>query len=252
MGLEIKRYRMHYEIFGDSGGEPLLWLHGWSGSGSDWKHIFKDPLPGFRLIGPDARGHGASTGFNGSHSFGESARDMFALMDYLGIERLKAIGLSGGGITLLHMAMQQPERIESMIVISAPPYFPEQARAIQRQFAFEALPEMEQAAMRQRSKGGQEQIDWLIQQTHAMADVTGDVQFTADVLSKITARTLIVFGDTDPLYPVQLANELHAGIPRSSLWIVPKGGHGPVFGPNAAPFAKRAIAFFGGDQPEQA
>ena len=85
MEFEVKGYRMHYEIFGDSCGEALLWLHGWSGSGSDWKYIFNDPPPGFRLIGPDARGNGASTGFNGSHSFEESASDMFALLDSLGM-----------------------------------------------------------------------------------------------------------------------------------------------------------------------
>lgn len=242
---------MHYEIFGDPAGEPLLWLHGWSGSGADWKHIFKELPTGFRLIAPDARGNGASTGFNGAYSFRESARDMFVLLDHLGVEHLKAIGLSGGGITLLHMATQQPERIKAMLAISAPPYFPEEARLIQRNFSFEALPDAEQTAMRQRSKGGQNQIDWLMEQTHAMAETTDDVRFTPDLLGKITARTLIVFGDADPLYPVQLAHQLHEVIPRSWLWIVPNGGHGPVFGPHAAQFADRAIAFLRGTSQER-
>ena len=133
MDFDGDGYRIHYGLFGDPAGEPLLWLHGWSGTGEDWKYIFKDPPTGFRLIGPDARGNGASTGFEGTHSFRQSARDTFALLDHLGVRQVKVIGLSGGGITLLHMATQQPERIDAMIAISAPPYFPEQARAIQRQ-----------------------------------------------------------------------------------------------------------------------
>src|SRR5205814_3608026 len=178
MDFDGNGYRMHYGLFGDPAGEPLLWLHGWSGTGEDWKYIFKDPPTGFRLIGPDARGNGASTGFEGTHSFKQSARDTFVLLDHLGVRRVKTIGLSGGGITLLHMATQQPERIDAMIAISAPPYFPERARAIQRQFSFASLTEAEQTAMRERSKGGEKQIEWLTEQTRAMAATTDDVQFT--------------------------------------------------------------------------
>ena len=145
------------------------------------------------------------------------------------------------------MAIQQPERIDAMIAISAPPYFPEQARAIQRQFSFASLPEVEQTAMRERSKGGEKQIEWLMEQTRAMASTTDDVQFTPALLGTITARTLIAFGDSDPLYPLQLALELRQSIPRSALWVVPNAGHGPVFGPNAARFVETATAFLRGD-----
>jgi pimeloyl-ACP methyl ester carboxylesterase len=243
MDFEINGYRMHYELYGDPSGEPLLWLHGWSGTGNDWKYILKEPPTGFQLIGPDIRGNGASTGFEGTHSFRQSASDTFALLDHLGIRRAKAIGLSGGGITLLHMATQQPDRIGAMIVISAPPYFPEQARAIQRQFSFDALSESEKTAMSERSKGGQNQIDWLMAQTRLMADTYDDVNFTPPILETISARTLIVFGDADPLYPVRLACELRDSIPRAALWIVPNGGHGPVFGSNASAFAEIASEF---------
>ena len=251
MDFEINGYRMHYELFGDPSGEPLLWLHGWSGTGQDWKYIFKEPPGGFHLIGPDIRGNGASAGFAGTHSFRQSASDMFALLDHLGIRRVKAIGLSGGGITSLHMATQQPDRIEAMVVISAPPYFPEQARTIQRQFSFDWLSETEKTALRERSKGGQEQIDWLMAQTRLMADTYDDVNFTPQLLETITARTLIVFGDADPLYPVRLALELRESIPRAALWIVPNGGHGPVFGSNANSFAETASGFLRGDWPQK-
>src|SRR5690348_8084486 len=113
MDFEVNGYRMHYELYGDASREPVTWLHGRRGSGQDWKYIFVNgPPAGFRLIGPDIRGNGASTGFAGIHSFRQSARDMFELLDHLGIPRIKAIGLSGGGVILLHMATQQPDRIE--------------------------------------------------------------------------------------------------------------------------------------------
>lgn len=246
MDFEVDDYRMHFDLSGDPAGEPLLWLSGWTGTGADWKYIFGNPPAGYRIIGPDLRGNGASTGFDGAHSFAQSARDVFALLDHLNIGRVKAIGLSGGGIVLLHMATQQPERIDAMVAISAPPYFPGEARAIQRQFSFASMSEGEQAAMRDRCKGGQAQIDWLMQQAQAMAASYDDPNFTPQLLGTIAARTLIVFGDRDPLYPVRLALELREAIPRSTLWVVPGGGHGPVFGPHAARFDETATAFLAG------
>jgi pimeloyl-ACP methyl ester carboxylesterase len=49
------------------------------------------------------------------------------------------------------------------------------------------------------------------------------------------------------MYPVSLAFELHAAIPRSFLWVVPNGGHGPIFGPHAPAFVATATAFLRGD-----
>jgi pimeloyl-ACP methyl ester carboxylesterase len=70
------------------------------------------------------------------------------------------------------------------------------------------------------------------------------MNFTPSSLSKITAPTLIVYGDRDPLYPVEMAVEMYRAIPRSALWVVPNGGHGPVFFGDAARFAQTALSFF--------
>jgi len=78
------------------------------------------------------------------------------------------------------------------------------------------------------------------------ADSYDDVNFTPPYLSTITADTLIVFGDRDPLYPVSIAMELHRAIPRSFLFVVPNGPHGPIFGDLAPPFVATATAFLRG------
>jgi pimeloyl-ACP methyl ester carboxylesterase len=51
-----------------------------------------------------------------------------------------------------------------------------------------------------------------------------------------------VHGDRDPYYPVELAIELFRGIPRSALWIIPYGAHGPIFGTLAPAFVSNALA----------
>jgi pimeloyl-ACP methyl ester carboxylesterase len=243
--IDINGISLYWDTTGD--GEPLLWLHGGMGCGADWTYIFKEPPPGYRLIAPDLRGHGATANPSGVFTFRQCALDVRALLRHLQIDRIKAIGLSGGGIVLLHLATIDPSLVASMVVISAPPYFPEQARVLQRAFSPAMLGEAEMARMRARHKHGEAQIAQLFAIVHAMGDTYDDVNFTPPLLSTITAETLIVFGDRDPLYPVSLATDLRHAIPRSYLWVVPNGGHGPVFGSDAPRFVETSLAFLRGD-----
>ena len=224
-------------------GAPLLLLHGFTGSGDDWSHVFAKPLPGYRVIAPDLRGHGRSTNPSGTFTFAAVARDMFALLDQLGVERVKAIGMSAGANTLLHMATQQPSRIEAMIHISGTPLFPDEARAIMRTMTEEGRSEAEWAEMRGRHHHGDDQIRALWRHAREFADDRDDMNFDASSLARITARTLIVHGDRDPLYPVELAVELFRAIPNAALNVVPNGGHGPIFGEQAPPFVQTATSF---------
>jgi pimeloyl-ACP methyl ester carboxylesterase len=103
------------------------------------------------------------------------------------------------------------------------------------------LPEAERARMRARHRRDG-QLDTLFSQVRAMPE-GDDPNFTPDRLMTISAPTLIVFGDRDPLYPVSIAFELYQAIPNAALWVVPNAGHGPVFGPHAARFADTALSF---------
>ncbi len=238
-GLEL-----HWEATGE--GEPLVFLHGMMGCGADWRHLFSQPPEGFRIVAPDLRGHGATADPAGEFTFRQCAQDVLALLGELGLSRVRAIGISGGGIALLHAATLAPDAIASMVVVSAPPYFPAEARAVQRQVSEAAVGEAELARLRAVHTHGDAQIRQLFATVRGLADSHDDVSFTPPSLARITADTLIVFGDRDFLYPVSLAFELHRSIPRSRLWVVPNGGHAPVFGEAAAPFAATALAFLRG------
>ena len=237
---DVNGVRLFYRDHGT--GEPLLLLHGFTGSGEDWAHVFSSPPPN-RVITPDLRGHGRSTNPSGSFRFADVARDIFALLDHLGIDRIKAIGMSAGANTLLHMATQQPDRVSAFVHVSGTPRFPDEARAIMRTMTEESRSAEEWAAMRQRHHLGDDQIRALWRHAREFADDHRDMNFDRETLRAITARTLIVHGDRDPLYPVELAVELLRGIPQASLWVVPGGGHGPIFGDQAAPFVQTATAF---------
>jgi pimeloyl-ACP methyl ester carboxylesterase len=82
----------------------------------------------------------------------------------------------------------------------------------------------------------------LWQQCRALKDSYDDMNFTPTDLARISASTLIVYGDRDPLYPVEMAVQMYRAIPKSALWIVPGGGHGPIFLDATPPFVHAALA----------
>src|SRR5260370_20544096 len=125
------------------------------------------------------------------------------------------------------MAALQLERSRMMVLVSATRYFPAQARPIMRQYA-NGVSEKQWEILRRRHPGGDTQIRALLASTEAFADSYDDMSFTPPHLSTIQARTLIVQGDRDPLYPVELSVEMAKAVPQSSLWIVPGSGPGPA------------------------
>ncbi len=239
---EIHGAHLRYEVRGS--GEPLLLLHGMGGCGGDWEHAGRDLLAKeYQLIIPDARGHGRSTNPGGGFRHSQLAMDALALLDHLGVPRCKAIGMSMGGNTLLHLATEAPDRVSAMVLVSATMSFPEQARAIMRQVVIEAPPPAEWERMRKIHVHGDEQILAIWQAQRDLGDSHDDMAFAMDDLSHIQARTLIVYGDRDPLYPVEMAVHMYRGIHGAALWVIPGGGHGPIFTTAAPLFAKTALDF---------
>jgi pimeloyl-ACP methyl ester carboxylesterase len=170
---------------------------------------------------------------------------VFLLLETLGIDRFSAMGMSSGGMALLHMATSQPKRIDSMVLISATSHFPDQARAIMRRASFGTMPQEVQEMYRECAKRGDEQIRQLIAQFNALHDNHDDMNFTPQSLSTIAARTLVVHGDRDNFFPVEIPLGLCRSIPNAALWIVPGGDHVPIYD-SAVPFTSTALRFLDG------
>jgi pimeloyl-ACP methyl ester carboxylesterase len=167
----LKVYGIEWFFESKVDGEPLLLLHGMTGSHEDWEYAGRQEfLCKYRLITHDARGHGRSTNPEKTITHRQCAHDTLALLDHLGIQRCRAIGVSMDGNILLHMATLQSERIEAMVVVSATMYFPEQARAIMLAFPVEDQPESKWETMRRRHKHGDAQIVALWEQCLALKD----------------------------------------------------------------------------------
>ncbi|WP_395332305.1 alpha/beta hydrolase [Novosphingobium sp. BL-8H] len=101
---------------GQDAGTPLVLAHGFGGSWQDWDAVIAALPPERPLIAYDARGFGASTAEPGvpfSH-----ADDLLALLDALEIERADLCGLSMGGGNVLHFALDHPDHVRRLILVS--------------------------------------------------------------------------------------------------------------------------------------
>ena len=240
--VAVNGVKLHYVERGS--GEPLLLLHGFTMCGTgDWNFAADKLAKNHHLIIPDLRGHGRSTNPSGIFTMRQSSEDIRALLDHLGVKKVRAIGISAGAMTLLHLASKYPERVESMVLIGAANEFPEQARRLAGATEYETIPPEILGYMKACASRGDQQVRSLIGQMRGFARSYDDMNLTSSILGKIRARTLIIHGDRDEFFPVDVPVKLYKAIPNSQLWIVPNGDHVPIHGDRMAEFLRIAVAF---------
>ncbi len=242
--LEVDGIRLHYQERGS--GEPLLLLHGFGACGNDWNDIADDLARSWRVIIPDLRGHGWSTNPSNRFTMRRSSEDIAALLDHLGLRRVKAMGISAGGMNLLHLATREPERFEALVLIGASTHLPQQTIDIMSQISWDRLPPFLRDMYLQCASRGEAQARELARQFGALKDNEGDMAFTRESLASIRARTLIVHGDRDEFFPVEIPTDMYRWIRGSQLWIVPNGDHVPIYGDRTPEFLRVTRAFLEG------
>jgi pimeloyl-ACP methyl ester carboxylesterase len=114
--------------FADTNGQHLYYEDtGWDGPAVIFSHGFLmdhdmfapqvDALRDrYRVITWDERGHG-QTPCEGPFDYWDSARDLLALLSYLGIDEAVLGGMSQGGFLSLRAALLSPERVRALVLI---------------------------------------------------------------------------------------------------------------------------------------
>ncbi len=113
--------KLHYREFGaENGGPPLLLLHGLLGSLVNWQTIARRLAQHHRVVVPDLRNHGRSP-HHPDVSYQAMAGDVVALLDELEIPSVVPVGHSMGGKTAMWLALEQPGRVEKLVVVDIAP-----------------------------------------------------------------------------------------------------------------------------------
>ena len=111
--------RVHLASAGPPDAPPVLALHGWPQHWWAWRHVIAELTGEFRLLCPDLRGLGWS-GPPADDDFRKQrfADDAIALLDALGLERVRLTGHDWGGWAAILAAITAPERFSSLIAMS--------------------------------------------------------------------------------------------------------------------------------------
>ena len=116
--VEASGLRMHVAEAG--AGEPLLLVHGWPQHWYQWRGVIQRLAGTRRLIVPDLRGFGWTDAPPGPVEPDVFVRDLIALLDALGLERVDLAGHDWGGFTSLLLAARHPERFRKVVALSTP------------------------------------------------------------------------------------------------------------------------------------
>lgn len=101
-------------------GNSLFLLHGFLGSGSNWRSIARQLESSHIPVCPDARNHGRSP-HSAEMSYPLMASDLFDTADALGWDEFSLLGHSMGGKTAMEAALSRPDRISRLIVVDIAP-----------------------------------------------------------------------------------------------------------------------------------
>src|SRR5262249_39607973 len=114
----VNGLNLYHEIHGT--GEPLILLHGGLGA----IEMFGDVLPQLaqrhQVIAADLQGHGRTADVDRPLRFETLADDIAALIRYLGLPDADLMGYSLGGAVALRAAIQHPEVVRKLVLVSIP------------------------------------------------------------------------------------------------------------------------------------
>jgi pimeloyl-ACP methyl ester carboxylesterase len=217
-------------------GPPLLFLHGAGGAGI-WLP-FMDRLAGrYDVIVPDHPGFGRSDKPAWLDDMSDLAFFYLDFMEALGLEKLHLMGSSLGGWLAAEIAMLGSSRLRTLTLVAAAGlnipgvrqgdiflWSPEQR--VRNLFVDQRL-----ADQRLAMALSEEQVDIALKNELATADLAWHPRFhhprVRKWIHRIAVPTLIVWGDSDKIFPVPYGEEYRRLIAGSRLVVVPGCGHLP-------------------------
>jgi 3-oxoadipate enol-lactonase len=112
----LKHAHIHYDLTGPSRAPALVFSNSLGATFSMWDSQVSAIQKHFRVLRYDTRGHGQSSITPGPYVIEQLARDVLALLDDLGLDRVYFCGLSMGGQTGMWLALHAPARLHRLVL----------------------------------------------------------------------------------------------------------------------------------------
>ncbi|MGH2755426.1 MAG: alpha/beta fold hydrolase, partial [Actinomycetota bacterium] len=218
-------------LFDDGEGPVAVVLHGWGGRIESMAPVLSCLAPDFRVLALDLPGFGESPlpdGVWGTPDYSAFVRDA---LDDLGVERASFLGHSFGAKTSLYLAATHPDLVQKLVLVGSS--------------GLRTPPSLKARAKRWLSKGARmagrlgppgERLRAAVysriastdyQEAGALRPILVKVvnENLKNLLPRVKASTLLVWGSEDDAVPVAHARTMQAAIPDAGLVLFEGAGH---------------------------
>lgn len=211
---------LYYELHGDAG-EPLVFVHGYTGDITDWQH----QLPVFshthRILILDNRGHGRSQAPADPAAFTieRMADDVEALVEHVGFERYHLLGHSMGGAIAQEIALRSAHKLLSLILEDTSYRFADH----KLEFPEPPRPRPPERQQRVLARMSRMTPETLLACWQALMDWQG----TEQRAPQIGAPTFVIYGGHDARALIDGSRRLCELIPDSTMHVIDEAAHAP-------------------------
>jgi pimeloyl-ACP methyl ester carboxylesterase len=227
---------------------------GLGGRAKDWGTAFPSGLSReYRVVRVDNRGTGGSAASGAAFTLEDLARDAVAVLDAVGADEAHVIGISMGGMIAQLLALDHPERVDRLVLLSThfggPGVQPPEPAALQlfdpKTFRERGRDPASMMRLTLSVISGPGFVERNPEAVEALAATAAEQptrpntfvgQFQAVVMSDrserirgLTLPTLVVHGTDDALIPVANGRNLAAAIPGAQLEVFEGCGHMPMW-----------------------
>jgi pimeloyl-ACP methyl ester carboxylesterase len=202
-------------------GDPLVLMHGGLVD-ARWFEPNIGPLAEhFHVYTPERRGHGHTPDVDGPITYQLMADDTIAFLETVVGEPADLVGHSDGAFTATLVAMQRPDLVKRLVLISGG--FDKSGEAVpDMEWDVDQLTQFLSPAYGEVSPDGEDHFRVVATKIGEMAAVEPHLE--ASELAAITARTLVMFSDDD-LMTLTHTVEMYDALPNAELAIVPGTSH---------------------------
>jgi len=222
-------------------GRALVFLHGLGWDHTLWRGVTQAFSEQYRVIAGDTRGHGRSTKPDGPYTIPLFATDWFAALKNLRVQQACLIGLSQGGMIAQTLAVEHPEIVAALVLVStscrSDPAAYEKLEARIRAAKTEgpvaaarlaAQSVFSRAFMEAQPDAVEEFVQWRADMNQEALVHATRAGYGFDISSRLVAiqvPTLVVYGEEDVLTPPSVVRSVASHIPGAELVSIPGAGH---------------------------
>ena len=242
----INGITINYELEGE--GKTIVFVHGLSDSLAYWKVLSENLKNDYQTLIYDLRGHGESSDDDRNTTIDLYQEDLYQLLKSLNIENAVFVGLSLGGNVILDLAVNHPEMVNGLVVMSSFPEHDEKLKNIFDDFdnaIDEGFVEFFDTILPYTLPDDiLEEHKELLENLKVEAAKTANIEGIkkginagygfnlSDKLNEINAPTLVIAGEEDNLTTLDIQRKISDNIQDSELIVLEKTKHNIFIGRN--------------------